>query len=216
MSMGSKERHGSTNIREVVRRCLIAAASLAVAAAVAACGQSPAQPPAAATSAAPAQSMIERGHMLVIGGGCHDCHTPKKMGPNGPEPDMSLMLSGHPEGEPVPAAYEPAPGSPWVVATTADLTAWSGPWGVSFPANLTPDPNTGLRSGVWTEELFIKALKTGKHMGTARDILPPMPWQQYAQLSDDDLKAIWAYLGTIPPIVNHVPDPIPPPAASAK
>ncbi len=93
---------------------------------------------------------------------------------------------------------------------TDDLTAWSGPWGVSFPANLTPDTNTGLRSGVWTEELFIKALRTGKHMGTARDILPPMPWKFYGQLSDDDLKAIWAYLGTIPAINNHVPDPIPP------
>jgi len=53
-------------------------------------------------------------------------------------------------------------------------------------------------------------MRTGKHMGTARDILPPMPWQMYAQLSDDALKAIWAYLGTIPAIKNHVPDPIPP------
>jgi hypothetical protein len=79
------------------------------------------------------------------------------------------------------------------MATTADLTAWSGPWGVSFPAKLTPNPLTGLRSGVWTEELFIKAMRTGKHMGTARDILQPMPWQVYAvyaQMSDGDLTAI--------------------------
>ena len=151
--------------------------------------------------------------MLVIGGLCHDCHTPKKFGPKGPEPDMDRMLSGHPEDIKVAAPYEPAPGSPWVVATTADLTAWSGPWGVSFPANLTPDTNTGLRSGVWTEELFIKAMRTGKHMGTARDILPPMPWQGIGQMGDDDLKAIWAYLGTIPPIANHVPDPMPPAGA---
>jgi hypothetical protein len=157
--------------------------------------------------------MIERGRMLVIGGACHDCHTPKKFGPKGPEPDMDRMLSGHPENDKVTTPFKPAPGSPWVVATTADLTSWSGPWGISFPANLTPDPNTGLRSGVWTEELFIKALRTGKHMGTARDILPPMPWNFYGQLSDDDLKAIWAYLGTIPPIKNHVPDPIPPAGA---
>jgi hypothetical protein len=81
---------------------------------------------------------------------------------------------------------------------------------VSFSANLTPDTNTGLHSGVWTEDLFIKALRTGKHMGTARDILPPMPWQGLGQLSDEDLKAIWAYLDTIPPILNHVPDPLPP------
>ena len=98
-------------------------------------------------------------------------------------------------------------------ATIDDLTAWSGPWGVSYTANLTPDTLTGLRSGVWTEGLFIKALRTGKHMGTARNILPPMPWQFIGQLSDDDLKAIWAYLGTIPAINNHVPDPISPAAA---
>ena len=80
------------------------------------------------------------------------------------------------------------------------------------PCNLAPDPLTGLRSGVWTEELFIKALRSGKHMGTSRAILPPMPWMFYGQLSDEELKAIWAYLGTIRPIRNHVPDPIPPDA----
>ncbi len=167
-------------------------------------------------AANPNAAKIERGRMLVIGGACHDCHTPKKFGPKGPEPDMDRMLSGHPADSPALTPYQPAPGSPWVVATTADLTAWSGPWGVSFPANLTPDKVTGLRSGVWTEALFIKALRTGKHMGTSRDILPPMPWNFYGKLSDDDLKAIWAYLGTIKPIHNQVPDPIPPPAPASK
>ena len=89
---------------------------------------------------------------------------------------MSRMLSGHPEGIKIIAPYKPAAGTPWTIATTDTLTAWSGTWGVSFAANLTPDKNTGLASGVWTEALFIKALRTGKHMGTSRDILPPMPW----------------------------------------
>jgi mono/diheme cytochrome c family protein len=165
---------------------------------------------------APAQSKAERGRMLVLGGGCHDCHTPKKLGPKGPEADMSKMLSGHPEGIKVTAPYKPATGSQWAIGTTESLTAWSGPWGVSFAANLTPDPNTGITSGVWSEELFVKALKTGKHLGTARDILPPMPWNWYGQLSEEDLKAIYAYLLTIPPITNHVPDPLPPADLSAK
>ena len=112
------------------------------------------------------------------------------MGPDGPTPDMSRALSGHPESEPVPPPFRPAPDSPWVVAATGDLTAWSGPWCISFTANLTPDTNTGLRSGVWTEDLFIKALRTGKHMGTARDILPPMPWPWIGQMTDDDLKGL--------------------------
>jgi mono/diheme cytochrome c family protein len=185
-------------------RVSLAAACLLTTFAVAACSQLAAAPPAAA------KTQVERGKMLVIGGACHDCHTPKKLGPKGPEPDMDRMLSGHPENIKVTAPYRPASGSPWAVGISDDLTAWSGPWGVSFPANLTPDTLTGLRSGVWTEALFIKALRTGKHMGTARDILPPMPWNFYGQLSDADLKAIWAYLGTIPPITNHVPDPIPP------
>src|SRR5262249_17532245 len=136
---------------------------------------------------APAPSPIERGKLLVTFGGCHDCHSPKKLGPNGPELDSARMLSGHPESLKVAAAFKPASASPWTAATNEMLAAWSGPWGVSFAANLTPDTNTGLRSGVWTEELFIKAIRTGKHMGTPRDILPPMPWQDITALGDDDL-----------------------------
>lgn len=169
----------------------------------------------ASQSAAPAnaQTAAERGKYLVTAAGCNDCHSPKKYGPQGPEVDTSRMLSGHPEDKKIANAFAPAKGSPWGIATNDDFTAWSGPWGVSFAANLTPDTNTGLRSGVWTEEVFIKALRTGKHMGTSRDILPPMPWQDFRQLTDDDLRAIWTYLGTIPAVANHVPDPIPPAGA---
>jgi hypothetical protein len=88
---------------------------------------------------------------------------------------------------------------------TAGLTAWAGPWGGSYAANLTPDEATGL--GIWTEELFIQALRSGKHMGVGRDILPPMPWQNCAVLTDSDLRAIFAYLRSIPPIRNSVPVP---------
>ena len=88
------------------------------------------------------------------------------------------------------------------------MTAWSGPWGVSYTANLTPDQETGI--GAWSEENFIQALRTGKHLGGGRDILPPMPWPAYQNLSDEDLKSIFAYLKSIPPIRNQVPDPVPP------
>ncbi len=96
------------------------------------------------------------------------------------------------------------------------FTAWAGPWGISYTANLTPDQNTGL--GIWTEDMFIKAIREGKHMGTSRPILPPMPWPAFRNYSDDDLKAIFAYLKSIPPIANHVPDPIiaEPPKAPGK
>jgi len=151
-------------------------------------------------------AQIERGRYLVTVLACNDCHTPMKMGPHGPEPDMSRMLSGHPESLKMPAA--PKLAQPWMWAGAVTNTAFAGPWGVSYAINLTPDPNTGL--GIWTEDMFLKALRTGRHMGTSRPILPPMPWMWLKQASDSDLKAMFAYLRSIKPIVNHVPDPQPP------
>lgn len=169
----------------------------------AACSESSAQ----GSVATPDPATIARGQYLVTVGGCNDCHTPWKMGPKGPEPDMSRMLSGHPEQFVITAPARLA--SPeWMVASAPTNTAHSGPWGVSFTANLTPDQNTGL--GIWTEEMFIKALRTGKHMGASRDILPPMPWFNYGKMTDADLKAVYAYLRSIPPVHNRVPDPVPP------
>ena len=163
-----------------------------------------------APAQAGAQSPVERGKYLVTTSGCNDCHTPWKMGEKGPEPDMSRMLSGHPEGlqmPPVPALPE----GPWLVVSSATSTAWAGPWGVSFTANLTPH-ETGL--GKWSERNFVETIRTGKHMGRGREILPPMPIQVYRNLTDDDLKAVYAYLRSIPPIKNKVPDPLPPAAAA--
>lgn len=166
--------------------------------------------PKAQASAANDPGTLARGAYLVTVGGCNDCHTPLKMGPKGPEPDMSRMLSGHPEQFVLTSQAKLA--SPeWLGAIAATGTAHSGPWGVSFTANLTPDENTGL--GIWTEDMFIKALRTGRHMGASREILPPMPWQNYARMTDQDLKAVYAYLRSIPAVHNRVPDPLPPAGA---
>jgi hypothetical protein len=160
--------------------------------------------------AAPVLDPVERGRYLVTVAGCNDCHTPFKMGPNGPEPDMTRMLAGHPQDLPMPPA--PAAQGPWLWAGAATNTAFAGPWGVSYASNLTPEPNTGI--GIWTEDLFIKALRTGRHWGQARPILPPMPWQNYSRMTNEDLKAMYAYLRTIPPVANTVPESVPaqPPA----
>ncbi len=155
----------------------------------------------------PEESRVERGRFLVTAMGCNDCHTPLALGPNGPAPDMARMLSGHPEGLVMPAA--PAlPEGPWGVVASHTLTAWNGPWGTSFTANLTPDEETGL--GKWTEDEFVATLKTGRHLGRGRQILPPMPWQNAAQVPEADLRAMFAYLRTIPAVKNHVPQPLPP------
>ena len=159
--------------------------------------------------AAQNKTMIERGKFYVTVGGCNDCHTPKIFTPKGPVLDSTRLLSGHPATEKTPEIPQGVLGpDKWGALTNGHLTAWAGPWGVSFTRNLTPDVATGI--GSWTEDIFIKALRTGKDMGEGRDILPPMPWFNFAQMSDGDLKAIFAYLKSLKPISNAVPDPISP------
>jgi len=103
------------------------------------------------------------------------------MGANGPEPDMSRMLSGHPQALVMPPAPQ-LPAGPWIGAMAATNTAWAGPWGVSFTANLTPDRDTGL--GAWTQRDFVQTIRTGRHMGRGREVLPPMPIPAYRNFND--------------------------------
>lgn len=148
---------------------------------------------------------IERGRYLLATSGCADCHTPLKPGPRGPEPDAARSLAGHPEGLTLPAVPV-LPVGPWLVLASASNTAWAGPWGVSFTANLTPDDETGL--GRWSEQDFVLTLRTGRHLGRGRPLLPPMP-RAYGQMSEADLKAMYAYLHSLAPIRNRVPAPQP-------
>ena len=171
--------------------------------------KTPAQKAPAATAPAQraaAQSPVERGKYLVTMAGCHDCHTPKT--PAG-EPDMKRQFAGHPANEKlaaVPAGLI-APDK-WGAVTNNNLTAWVGGWGVSFAPNLTPDKATGL--GTWTADMFVKALRTGKHRGDGRAILPPMPWPMYKDMTDADMRAMFTYLQSIPAINNMAPLPLSP------
>lgn len=168
------------------------------------------QPSAAVKPQSDLQSRrVARGQYIVNTAGCHDCHTPWKVGPKGPEPDMTLALSGHPESMKLPPPPKLGDG-PWVWTAAGTNTAFAGPWGVSYTANLTPDKLTGL--GIWTEDIFVKTIRTGRHWGVSRPILPPMPWSVYRNMTDEDLKSVFAYLRTVKPIKNQVPEPVPPPA----
>lgn len=164
-------------------------------------------PAAQGAEAAGDAATIERGRYLVTVAACGDCHTPLKLGPNGPEPDLSRMLSGHPQELQLPPPPV-LPEGPWQVVGSATVTAWSGPWGVSYTANLTPDDDTGL--GLWTYENFRDTIRSGRHLGRGREILPPMPIAHYRHFTDQDLEAIYRYLRTIPPVSNRVPEPLPP------
>lgn len=165
---------------------------------------------APAFAADPPSKAAARGKYLLVALGCHHCHTPMKMGPKGPEPDMTRYLAGHPQDLKMPPA--PKPEAPWLWTAAATNTAFAGPWGVTYAINLTPDPTTGIGGGAWSEEVFLKAMKTGKHFGVERPIQPPMPWDGYRNLSDADLKAVWAYMKSVRPIRNLVPDYQPPSA----
>lgn len=157
--------------------------------------------------------LSKKGEYLVTVGGCHDCHSPKVFTAQGPVPDESRLLSGHPSDMPV-ASYSPDILKDWVLFN-AHNTAVAGPWGVSFAANLTSD-DTGI--GLWKEEQFIKAIREGKYKGMdgGRPLLPPMPWPNFAKMTDEDLKAIFAYLKSTKPVRNVVPAPMPPVQLSMK
>jgi mono/diheme cytochrome c family protein len=167
------------------------------------------QPADTAAARVATASAVERGRYLVNFGGCHDCHSPKILTADGPVVDTTRILSGHPADAKVPAVPAGVLGADgWGALTTPDLTAWAGPWGVSFSANLTPH-ETGLRN--WNADQFIRAMRTGRQMGVGRAILPPMPWYDVGKLTDEDLRAVFAYLQSIPPVANPVPQPLPPP-----
>lgn len=146
--------------------------------------------------------MVKRGKYLVDAvGACGQCHTPRA----GAEPDMSMYLAGHPANAPYPKYDIGLMQQGIFMVSSPTLAAFSFPFGTTFAANLTSDKQTGL--GEWTEKMFIDAMRTGYHQGDKnnRNILPPMPKDAYAKMSDGDLKAMWAYLKTTKPVRNEVP-----------
>jgi cytochrome c553 len=153
------------------------------------------------------QSLVARGEYLVWVGGCHDCHSPKAK-PGSIEPDPTRLLAGRPATTPPPSK----PANMGEITASGDLTAWYGPWGISYTANLTPHPTTGIGKR-YNEASFIKTLRTGKKP-EGEPLLPPMPWENFAKMSDADIKAIWAYLQTVKPVDNFVRAAAPPAQAS--
>ena len=171
---------------------------------MASCQQSGNAPASGDSTQIRTETPAERGAYLVGIMGCHDCHSPKRMGPHGPELIPELLLSGHPAETRLAAPAAGLTTTGWV-ALSADLTTAVGPWGQTFAANITSDA-TGI--GNWSEAQFRKALTEGKFKGldNARPLLPPMPWQNYRNIKDEDLKAIFAYLKSTKPVSNVVPD----------
>jgi mono/diheme cytochrome c family protein len=177
------------------RRAGLSAAAIAAATTLFVAAPAAAQPPAAGNNA-----LVERGRYLVGITGCHDCHSPKVKGMT---PDLNRSLSGRPSTTPLPTPSKDE------VHASADLTAWQGPWGFSVASNLTPDPTTGIGTR-YNEASFLATMRTGKKPN-GTPIMPPMPSEVYQNMTDDDLKAIFAYLRTIKPIRNAVFEGLTPP-----
>jgi mono/diheme cytochrome c family protein len=127
-----------------------------------------------------AQRQIVRGKYLANFGGCNDCHTP---GYFFGKPDMDRYLGGSEVGFEIP-----------------DLGVFHGP-------NLTPDKETGL--GNWSRDQIVTALKTGTRPD-GRVLAPIMPWRALATMTNNDLRAIAAYLQSLKPVKNKVPGPFGP------
>jgi hypothetical protein len=125
------------------------------------------------------EQKVARGEYMTFICGCNDCHTP---GSFYGSPDWSRKLSGTELG-------------------------WVGPWGTSYPRNLTPDMETGI--GKWSEDDIVKTIRTGQR-ADGSVVLPPMPWPMYSHLSDEDAYAIAAYLKSLPPVKHKNPDRLPP------
>lgn len=132
------------------------------------------------------QDAVDRGRYLVGLLGCGACHTD---GALEGAPDMDMPLAGSRTG----------------IARTNPLESRYP--GVVYPPNITPDEETGI--GLWSDRQIADAIRAGigRH-GSRR--LSTMPWQGYAQLNDDDVNAVVAYLRSIRPVVNEVPAEVPP------
>lgn len=170
--------------------------------------------PVATPSPSDSAALIGRGEYLVTIMGCDDCHSPKQMGPQGPEIIPELRLSGYPSERPVAEVDANAlrQGGAFM---NSDLTSATGPWGTSFAANISSDAS-GI--GNWTEAQFKKAITQGKYKGLdgGRMLLPPMPWPNYSRLTDEDIRAIYLFLKSTRPVKNVVPAPQPPAGVAIK
>jgi len=154
------------------------------------------------------KDLVKRGEYLVGVLGCQDCHSPKRMGAQGPEVIPELHLSGYPASRPVARVFPEAIQGGWMLFGP-DGTSAVGPWGMSFAANLTSD-ETGI--GSWSYKQFKTALTQGKFKGltSTRPLLPPMPWTNYTDMADEDIQAVFQYLKSTKPVSNVVPAPITP------
>jgi mono/diheme cytochrome c family protein len=134
---------------------------------------------AAFTSIPDTSDLIAYGKYVFTAAGCNECHTPQE------------------KGQPVEGKY---------LAGGFEFPFPDG--SVVRSLNITPDKQTGI--GNWTEEQFVNRFKLYSDSTYVLTSVKPnefktiMPWLFYTHMKDTDLKAIYAYLQTVPPVENKV------------
>lgn len=148
-------------------------------------------------------SLVKKGNYLVSTMGCDDCHTSKVMGPQGPQLDMANRFGGHLAAVKLGPIDTSQLSKGWVLFNMTQTAAF-GPWGISYAANISSSEH-GI--GNWSLDQFKLALREGKYKGMkeSRPLLPPMPWEGYKNLKDEDIEAIFAYLKSTKAVDNVVP-----------
>ena len=157
-------------------------------------------------TSSPQEPLVKRGEYLAHISGCIHCHTPKMMTPMGPIPDTSRLLAGYISNATQNPISEDAFSKGWLLYNM-EGTSLATPMFTSYSANITSD-ETGI--GNWSYENFKTAITKGKYKGipTGRDLLPPMPWQDFQHFKEDDIQAIYAFLKSTKPVRNIVPEAI--------
>ncbi len=140
----------------------------------------------AGTFAPENRGQVERGKYMVELLGCGSCHT-------------DGALTGNPDLE------QPLAGSSTGIAYTNPLQHKYP--GVVYPSNITPDVETGI--GGLSDQQIVNAVRAGADRHAGRRITV-MPWQGYARMTIEDVNAIVAYLRSIEPVRNKIPDTVPP------
>ena len=148
---------------------------------------------------------INEGEILVLEGRCNYCHTPE-VGPG--DINFGKVLYGHPSHEKIPELPKVPVGSQqWFeFVSELDSTVWIAGDKIVFSANITPDKETGI--GNWSDKDFINTIRTGIHPGWKKKLDKPMPWLDYAKLSNKQLTSIYSYLMSQQPVINKVPGPV--------
>jgi mono/diheme cytochrome c family protein len=165
--------------RKIVMGAAILFGAILVVIAIIVMTYKPKQRPASAEAFERTPARVERGRYLVEQAiGCVECHSKRDMAVfAGP------IVGPHGAGSDCIGAEQGAPGK------------------ICFP-NITPDNETGL--GTWTDGEILRAIREGVSRD-GRALFPMMPYTEFSALSEEDGKAIVAYMRTMPPVKNAIP-----------